>query len=589
LTLGPLSHNGGASSSWFSTTPSSSDDGGSAGRPPIEVTITNYNSSSSSSSSAESQRESNEDEDPSADDGPTARAKSPDQQAEEEILNLQSELRAHHRHAAYSPALEAAAQLLELTTAHFGTLHPATASAYNNVGLMNKLLGKYGAAKNAYHEALRVYGEVVGKDHASYAAALSNLGMLERGRVLESESQEGEEDNDGNDVKDEEGVDLDQLRDENSEDDNANLSALERMQLNESAIEYFDEAYRIRLSELGSNHPHTITSRSQLGSAMAAAVITERKGRMNALVESELRNLKHSKDVQDQKEMEAYVPEAIAKAASKSASGTRLTKRRWEAAEEHLRGALTTAVDSPRGESVGPLLNIPSSGATTSALGSEKQAAAGGGGLTLPPKKDKSMSKKEQRKAEKERKRARRQANLATLKGESNSDDNGDGSGNIAIQGAAAKVTTLSAATAAQNLAVFLKNYCDFMRLTLIDDRGSSDAGSSSQQQQQIAKLDKTLREAHHLYEAALHVRSKILPEHHPEVVAAKFSLAELLDSPKVGGSAVAAAAAMGGSDGEGKEEALDGVRANALREEILSAYNVEERTEDVDGGIAQS
>jgi len=36
-------------------------------------------------------------------------------------------------------------------------------------------------------KSLRIYGEVCGKDHASYAAALSNLGMLERGRVMESE------------------------------------------------------------------------------------------------------------------------------------------------------------------------------------------------------------------------------------------------------------------------------------------------------------------------------------------------------------------------------------------------------------------
>jgi TPR repeat protein len=70
------------------------------------------------------------------------------------------------------------------SSSHFGKLHPATASAYNNVGLMNKCLGHYIDAKQAYEEALRIYGEVCGKDHGSYAAAMRNLGMLEGGRVL---------------------------------------------------------------------------------------------------------------------------------------------------------------------------------------------------------------------------------------------------------------------------------------------------------------------------------------------------------------------------------------------------------------------
>ncbi len=85
-------------------------------------------------------------------------SKSPDQIAEEEILSIQSELRVHFRHAAYETALETASRLLSRTTTQFGTLHPATASAYNNLGLMNKCLGKYVEAKDAYHEALRIYG-----------------------------------------------------------------------------------------------------------------------------------------------------------------------------------------------------------------------------------------------------------------------------------------------------------------------------------------------------------------------------------------------------------------------------------------------
>lgn len=85
--------------------------------------------------------------------------KSTDRIAEEEILSLQSELRVHFRHASYDTALETATHLLSLTMNQFGKLHPATASAYNNLGLMNKCLGKYAHAKDAYHESLRIYGK----------------------------------------------------------------------------------------------------------------------------------------------------------------------------------------------------------------------------------------------------------------------------------------------------------------------------------------------------------------------------------------------------------------------------------------------
>jgi len=575
------------------------------------VTVTSSNSTSTeaeddpSSSSLDSQGGNNDNNSdrvdqrlsiPSPPNQSTNRPKSNDQEIEENILTLQSEVQQHFRHAAYSAALATAGQLLELTSSHFGPLHPATASAHNNVGLMNKLLGNYDEAREAYHESLRVYGEVCGKDHASYAAALSNLGMLERGRVLESEAMEGEGDDDDDDAADgevgsdgdnEDEVELDELRDGNATAASANptkMSAMERMQLNESAIEYFDESHRIRLSELGPDHPHTIASRSQLGSAMAAAVVAERKGRIGGLVEAELRRLKRSKDVGDAKEMETYVPEAIARAAAKSTSGgSKLTRRRWEAAEEHLRGALETAVENPRGESVGPLVFVPVGSADSPVDDKETER---GGGLTLPLKKDRSLSKKDRKRLEKERKREKRQANANTIASvlqngvgsASTSTGNKDrGVKKMAVQGTAGKVTTLSAATAAQNLAVFLKNYADWLRLTLMDE-SSHQSSSQKGPQPQISELNQTIQEARHLYEAALHVRSSILPPHHPEVVASKFSLAELLDAP----TAIASAAAAAGAN---DVDVLDKQRANDLREEILNAYNVEEIEQSGDNG----
>lgn len=404
------------------------------------------------------------------------------------------DLRTHHRHAVYDRALATADELLVMCKSHFGSLHPATASAYNNVGLMNKLLGNYEQSRAAYHESLRLYGEVCGKDHASYAAALSNLGMLERGHVIESEANEGEETEDG--AAKEEEVDLGQLRDENVGELPKKMSAMERMQLNESAIEYLDEAYRIRISELGENHPHSITSRSQLGSALASAVIAERKQQLNSLIEKELRILKDRRNISDAREMEDHVPEAIAKAATKSSSSSnRLSKRRYEAAEDHLRGALNTAVDNPRGESVTPLAYLPS--------GTSK--ASSRAGLTLPnlPKKDRSLTKKERRKLDKERRREKRKApekHHAT-------------SQMSPVKGIAARVSTLSAATAAQNLALFKKYHCDWIRLTLGD--GSQDM---DKQAHDTGRLTEAMEESRNLYEAALYVRSSILPAHHPEV-----------------------------------------------------------------------
>jgi tetratricopeptide (TPR) repeat protein len=415
---------------------------------------------------------------------PGGLSKSPDQVAEERMLALQSTLRSHHRSASYSSALQVAQELLSLSLSHFGQLHPATASAYNNVGLMHKCLGNYVHAKEAYEQALHVYGQVCGKDHGSYAAALSNLGMLERGRVLE---QLDDDDDDVDEDKDRLHSETEsshmeaQIHQGESQEYNTNvpekdpqktkLSSLERLQLNELAIEYFDEAYRIRLAELGATHPHTITSRSQLGSAMAYSVIMERRNRLSSaagkggLIEKELRTMKHQYAVRNETDMETYIPLAVARAASKSmeTSGN-LSKRRWEAAEEHLRGALKTAVEDPRGESVSPLEYLPTFDGSDIGVGTTSTDR----GLFV---KDRSLPKKDRKMAAKDAKREKRLANAnASKMGDDASTQKHGYNKKIAIQGTAKKVTTLSAATAAQNLAVFLKNYSDWLRLLLLDD-----------------------------------------------------------------------------------------------------------------------
>ena len=200
---------------------------------------------------------------------------------------------------------------------------------------------------------------------------------------------------------------------------------------------------------------------------------------------------------------------------------------------------------------------------------------------TLPSRREvkEGLSKKDKKKLGKEKIRDKRRANAAGLRGgggsEADADDDGDGNG---IQGAAAKVTTLSAATAAQNLAVFLKNYSDWTRLSLLDESSSSTttSGDGGRRREIAELLDRTIREAQHLYESALHVRSSILPPHHPDVIATKYSLAELLDSSPAAATTTTTTGAAAAT-----ATSLDGDRANRLREEILSAYNVEEREED--------
>lgn len=306
-------------------------------------------------------------------------------------MQIQQEIRIHHKHGNYKDALIASEKLLEEAQELFGKDHPATASAFNNVGLMHKMMGDWDSSRKNYHESLRVYGRVVGKDHASYAAALHNIGALNKSQVHVDET----------------------------------LTGIQRLQLNEEALEYLLDAWRIRQVELGDEHAHTIASRSNYGATLAAQVI-----------------------------------QSTSKSKKKM---SRLTQQRWEAAEDHLRQALKTAIDNPRGD-------------------------------TIADRKD-------------------------------------------------STIATLSAAAAAQNLAVFLKA----RGTEIVDDETSKVVD------------DDAIAEAKQLYEQTLKVRLELLNETHHDVVATKFSLAELI-------------ATLGDEAG-----------ADALREEIMETYGVKEVEPDGD------
>ena len=251
-----------------------------------EIKITQTSASSPSSPTSSSNDTTNDNDKKADDDNPFA------QKAEERILEMQSHIRTHYRHAAYSEALETSHQLLDACQKLFGDNHPATASAYNNIGLMHKALGQFDDSHTNYTKALELYGDIVGADHASYAAALNNLGNLDRAQAHVDED----------------------------------LDVAQRLELNESAVRYFDDALAIRVVELGDDHPNTVTSRSNLGGALAALVLLRHAAaaeKAKARTESNGEEEKSSSSADD--------------ATDTGSGGGKVDGRGWEAAEDHLR------------------------------------------------------------------------------------------------------------------------------------------------------------------------------------------------------------------------------------------------------------
>lgn len=340
----------------------------------------------------------------------------PDRDVELKLAQIQSTISEHYQQGNFSKALKVSQQLFQQSQAHFGQDHPATASALNNMGLMQKLLGDFIEARKHYTAALRIYAKVVGRDHASYAMTLHNLASLNKAQVHFDTS----------------------------------LKATERLTLVETALEYFEEAWFIRKAELGEDHPLTLATQSSMGTTLAAQVLHQHR-----YVEGKSNSSKYV----------SLNPESV-------------TRKGWEAAERHLRQAMVTAITKPRGKS-------------------------------MQDTKKKGKTKQQQQQAK------------------------GGTKGSAAAAPTSAKSTeptieTLSAASAAQNLAVFLKSRA------MTEDPYNDDM----------------LQEAHSLYERVIQVRSQLLPNlRHPDLLASKYSLAELLEV-------------------RGNQDA-----ANEIRQEILDDY----------------
>eukprot|EP00533_Pseudo-nitzschia_delicatissima_P004220 CAMPEP_0116082878 /NCGR_PEP_ID=MMETSP0327-20121206/2966_1 /TAXON_ID=44447 /ORGANISM="Pseudo-nitzschia delicatissima, Strain B596" /LENGTH=464 /DNA_ID=CAMNT_0003573711 /DNA_START=63 /DNA_END=1457 /DNA_ORIENTATION=- len=360
----------------------------------------------------------------------------PDKDVELKLADLQATITEEYKRGNFKQALKSSQDLLKQTQEHFGftTDHPATASAMNNVGLMHKLLGNFTEARQHYVGAMRVYASVCGRDHASYAMTLHNLGNLNKSQVHFDTS----------------------------------LKATERLSLVEKAMEFLEEAYAIRVAELGAEHPHTIATRSAIGSTLAAQVLYQHK------------MVKGSND-SSKKQYVALDSKGI-------------TQQQWRAAEEHLRASLQMAIENPRGKQI-------QNNSQSNRKGKNKKKK---GKQFKPPQK-------------------------------STKDSDG--------------VTTLTAASAAQNLAVFLKS------LAMTFDEESK-------------PRKEHIYEAKDLYEKAQAVRSQLLPHDHPDLYATKYSLAELLD-------------VLAASAGEEDERQRHEEAATALRQEIIDTYDPPDEEEE--------
>ena len=373
----------------------------------------------------------------------------PNKEKENELTRLQIQIQDFHKEGNYAKALTLSETLVKDTVAHFSSNHPASAAAYNNLGLMKKLQGQFDEARQDYTKALDVYREILGNDHASYANTLHNLGNLNRTQIH-----------------------LD-----------TTLSATDRLSLVESALTYLEEAHRIRSAELGPVHPHTVSSRSAWGATLAAQILHHHK--MTSA-------LSQGGDLMRKRYYVSILP-------------TNVTETAWAAAEEHLRQALTTAIDNPRG------LTMAKAAANASSSDSTSHG---------PPQRGKRKMKA-----------APKMPNVSSSSSSTTT---------TTVQ----SPQTLSAAAAAQNLAVFLK-----ARATTVQPYDRN-----------------WLTEAETLYRQTLEVQSVLLPKAkavtnpkqkkasppplHPDMYATKHSLAEVLE-------------AMGQLD-----------EANVIRQEILDTLD---------------
>lgn len=248
-------------------------------------------------------------------------------------------------------------------------------------------------------------------------------------------------------------------------DDSAGLKQQDRLRYNELALDYLQQADAIRSVELPPEHPHVVATKSALGMTLTSHILHQHKrvsstSYSNAKSGSRPNNGSHDAAATSDLMSNAarYIPTLPQE--------QQVTEKSWAAAEEHLQSAYATALQNPRGES--------------SLKRTDKNHY-----LNLQKKYNLKQKQKQKQKT-------RAEENDSTVP--------------ISIP-----LQTASAASAAQNLAVFYK-----ARSTTLE--------KNHPQYQEL------LQQAQDLYLVALDVRQALLPRGHPDIYITQYSLAELYE-----------------------------------------------------------
>jgi tetratricopeptide (TPR) repeat protein len=347
-----------------------------------------------------------------------------DQMEDDYTLQLQNLIRQLYHTAEYEQGLEASLELLKHCKSHFvhpyvADHHPVTASAHNNVALMHKSLGQFAEAGEHYQQAFDMYKSTLGDDHAHTATAMANLANLLRARV-------------------------------HYEDDQT-LNVRQRREMLTKAVSLFEQALTIREGELGSDHPHAVTARSNLGATLAAQVLLDTHNGSS--------NVKPLKDIDPNSKLQ-----------HKEKQRLKLSTKQHEMAEHYLRSALRMAI----------------------------------------------QNQEKRRHQDKNGKQASRRKQQQQSTG-----------------GGLAEITTLSSASAAQSLAVYLKTTADRLSKmsptsAAIKNNLSSDGGYDVAASIHSENPMELYSEAQWLYQGALGARRRILSDTNPDTLASMSSLAEL-------------------------------------------------------------
>ena len=147
----------------------------------------------------------------------------------------------------------------------YGTSHEATATSYNNIGIVYKAQGDYPKALEYYDKALSIKERVLGKDHPSTATSYNNIGLVYQsqgdypkaleyyGKALSIDERFLGKDHPSTAI------------------DYNNIGGVYIAQGDyPKALEYLEKAFSIVDAKLGSEHPYTKSTRNSIDTVKAA-------------------------------------------------------------------------------------------------------------------------------------------------------------------------------------------------------------------------------------------------------------------------------------------------------------------------------